>query len=36
VVLGLAYDQSITLVIWLLVGTNTVALVALSRVLARL
>jgi MFS family permease len=36
VVLGLAYDQSITLVIWLMLGTNAVALAALSRVLSRL
>jgi MFS family permease len=36
VVLGLAYDQSITLVVWLMVGINAVAMAALSRVLARL
>jgi MFS family permease len=36
VVLGLAYDRSITLVIWLMLGTNAVALAALTRVLGRL
>jgi MFS family permease len=36
VVLGLAYDQSITLVVWLMVGINAVALGALSWVLARI
>jgi MFS family permease len=35
VLLGLAYDQSIMLVVWLIVGTNAVALSALSWVLAR-
>jgi len=35
-VLGLAYDQSITLVVWLILGANAVALVVLSRVVARL
>src|SRR5450631_557641 len=35
VVLGLAYDQGITLVVWLMVGINAVALGALSWVLAR-
>jgi MFS family permease len=36
VVLGLAYDQSITLVVALIVGTNAVAMIALTWVLARL
>jgi MFS family permease len=36
VLLGVAYDQSITLVVVLVVGVNAVALAALSRVLARL
>jgi len=36
VVLGLAYDQSITLVVWLMVGVNAVGLGALSWVLARI
>jgi MFS family permease len=36
VVLGLAYDQSITLVVWLMLGINAVALGTLSWVLARL
>jgi MFS family permease len=36
VVLGLAYDQSITLVVWLMAGINAVALGALSWVLARI
>ena len=35
VLLGLAYDQSITLVVWLIVGINAVALIALASVLAR-
>ena len=34
--LGLAYDQSITLVVWLILGANAVALAALAWVLARL
>jgi MFS family permease len=33
---GLAYNHSITLVLWMVVGVNVVALVALARVLARL
>ena len=36
VVLGLAYDQSITLVVGLILGTNAVALGALAHVVARL
>jgi len=36
VVLGLAYDQSITAVVWLIVAINAVALIALAWVLARL
>jgi len=36
VVFGLAYDQSITLVIWLILGINTLALAVLGWVLARL
>jgi MFS family permease len=36
VVLGLAYDQSIMLAVWLIVGINAVALTALTWVLARL
>jgi MFS family permease len=36
VVLGLAYDHSITLVVWLIVGANAVALTALARVISRL
>jgi MFS family permease len=35
VLLGLAYEQSITLVVWLIVGINAVALAVLSWVLAR-
>jgi MFS family permease len=35
VLLGLAYDQSIMLVVWLIVGMNAVALIALTSVLAR-
>ena len=35
VLLGLAYDQAITLVVWLIVGINAVALIALTSVLAR-
>jgi MFS family permease len=35
VLLGLAYDQSIILVVWLIVGINAVALTALTSVLAR-
>ena len=34
--LGLAYDQSITLVVWLILGANAVALTALAWVVARL
>ena len=34
--LGLAYDQSITLVVWLILGANAVALTALTWVVARL
>jgi len=34
--LGLAYDQSITLVVWLILGVNAVALAALAWVVARL
>ena len=34
--LGLAYDQSITLVVWLVLGANVVALTALAWVVARL
>jgi len=34
--LGLAYDQSITLVVWLILGANAVALAGLARVVARL
>jgi MFS family permease len=36
VALGLAYDQSSTLVVWLILGANAVALTALAWVLARL
>jgi MFS family permease len=36
VVLGLAYDHSITLVVWLILGVNAVALAALARVVSRL
>jgi hypothetical protein len=36
VVLGVAYDQSIMLAVWLVVGINAVALTALTWVLARL
>jgi len=36
VALGLAYDQSITLVVWLILGANAVALTALAWVVARL
>ena len=36
VALGLAYDQSITLVVWLILGINAVALTVLAWVLARL
>ena len=36
VVLGLAYDQSITMVVWLMVGINALALAVLSWVLARM
>jgi MFS family permease len=36
VVLGVAYDQSIQLVVWLMAGINAVALVALLRVLSRM
>ena len=36
VVLGVAYDQSITLVVWLILGINAVALTVLARVLSRL
>jgi MFS family permease len=36
VVFGLAYDQSITLVVWLILGINTLALAVLGWVLARL
>ena len=35
VVLGLAYDQSIPLVVGLIVGINAVAMIALAWVLAR-
>ena len=35
VLLGLAYDQSVILVVWLIVGANALALGALSWVLAR-
>jgi len=35
VTLGLAYDQSITLLVWLILGINAVALAVLARVLAR-
>ena len=34
--LGLAYDESTTLVVWLILGVNTVALAALAWVVARL
>ena len=34
--LGLAYDQSMTLAIWLILAVNAVALIALVAVLARL
>lgn len=34
--LGLAYDQSITLVVWLILAANAVALIALASVVARL
>jgi len=34
--LGLAYDHSITLVVWLVLGANAVALAALARVVSRL
>jgi hypothetical protein len=36
VVLGLAYDHSITVVVWLILGANAVALAGLARVVARL
>jgi len=36
VVMGLAYDQSITLLVWLIVGINAVALTAMAWVLARI
>ena len=36
VVLGLAYDHSITLVVWLILGANAVGLTALAWVLARI
>jgi MFS family permease len=36
IALGLAYDQSITLVVWLILGVNTVALATLAWVVARL
>ncbi len=36
VVLGVAYDQSITLVVWLILGINAVAAAVLAWVLARL
>ncbi|MHB8185980.1 MAG: MFS transporter [Dermatophilaceae bacterium] len=36
VALGLAYDQSITLVVWLILGANAVGTAALAWVLARL
>ncbi len=35
-VLGLAYDQSITFAVWLILGFNAVALSALAWVVARL
>jgi MFS family permease len=35
-VLGFAYDRSITLVVWLILGINALALVALAWVLARI
>jgi len=34
--LGLAYDQSVTVAVWLILGANAVALAALARVVARL
>ena len=36
VALGIAYDHSITLVVWLILGANAVALAVLARVLSRL
>jgi len=36
VVFGVAYDQSITMVVWLVLGINAAALIALAWVLARL
>ena len=36
VALGLAYDRSIALAVWLILGVNLLALIALSRVVARL
>jgi len=36
VVLGLAYDQSIALVVWLILGANVVSLAALARVVSSL
>jgi len=36
VVLGLAYDQSIALLVWLILGANVVSLAALARVVSSL